>query len=242
MRLLVSVRAAGEARAALAGGAEIVDAKEPGRGSLGAVDPAVLAEIAAALPADVPLSAALGDAHTAEAARAAVLRAPVLRGRQAPFYLKLGFAGVRDCSLVRRLVGEAVDAARTRTDGAAVIAVAYADAERAGGMPPDRIAAAAAEEGAAGVLIDTWDKGGGNLFRWLGLPELATWVDGARARGLLTALAGGLAGEAVDLAAATGTDVIGVRGAVCEGGRAGVLRTDLVREVRSRVPGAVLRS
>ena len=36
MRLLVSVRSADEVGAALAGGAEIVDVKEPSRGALGA--------------------------------------------------------------------------------------------------------------------------------------------------------------------------------------------------------------
>ena len=45
MRLLVSVRDAVEADAAVDGGAEIVDAKEPAAGSLGAVAPAVLAAI-----------------------------------------------------------------------------------------------------------------------------------------------------------------------------------------------------
>ena len=43
MRLLVSVRSADEVAAAMAGGADIIDAKEPARGSLGAVDAATLA-------------------------------------------------------------------------------------------------------------------------------------------------------------------------------------------------------
>jgi len=42
MRLLVSVRDASEARAALAGGAGIIDAKEPLNGPLGAVSSDVL--------------------------------------------------------------------------------------------------------------------------------------------------------------------------------------------------------
>ena len=56
MRLLVSVRSAEEVSAALAGGADIIDAKEPARGSLGRVTPAVLSAIAARTPASVPLS------------------------------------------------------------------------------------------------------------------------------------------------------------------------------------------
>ena len=50
MRLLVSVRSAEEVAAALAGGADIIDAKEPARGSLGAVTATVLSAIAARTP------------------------------------------------------------------------------------------------------------------------------------------------------------------------------------------------
>ena len=39
MRLLVSVRSAAEVRPALAGGADIIDAKEPSLGSLGRGEP-----------------------------------------------------------------------------------------------------------------------------------------------------------------------------------------------------------
>ena len=44
-RLLVSVRNAAEAETALAGGATVIDVKEPSRGSLGRVDDATLAEV-----------------------------------------------------------------------------------------------------------------------------------------------------------------------------------------------------
>src|SRR5690349_2021023 len=64
MRLLVSVRSAQEVEAAVEGGAEIIDAKEPMRGSLGAVDAAELARIADAVPDGMPFSMALGDLAT----------------------------------------------------------------------------------------------------------------------------------------------------------------------------------
>src|SRR5919109_795896 len=93
MPLLVSVRSGEEVPAALHGGADIIDAKEPARGSLGAVEPAVLSAIAERTPASVPLSVALGDCASAEAVRAA-LDGARLPERSAPVYLKLGFAGV----------------------------------------------------------------------------------------------------------------------------------------------------
>ena len=61
MRLLVSVVDAGEAREAAAAGADIVDVKNPAEGSLGAPSPAVIAAIRAAVPAALPVSAAIGD-------------------------------------------------------------------------------------------------------------------------------------------------------------------------------------
>jgi (5-formylfuran-3-yl)methyl phosphate synthase len=64
MRLLVSVRSASEVGAALAGGADIIDAKEPRHGSLGAVSRRTLASITAVVPPECPLSIALGDLTT----------------------------------------------------------------------------------------------------------------------------------------------------------------------------------
>ena len=62
MRLLcVSVIDAGEARAAAAAGADIVDVKNPTEGSLGAPAPAVIAQVRAATPEELPVSVAIGD-------------------------------------------------------------------------------------------------------------------------------------------------------------------------------------
>ena len=44
-RLLVSVRSAAEAEAALSGGASVIDVKEPTRGALGRADDAVIADV-----------------------------------------------------------------------------------------------------------------------------------------------------------------------------------------------------
>src|SRR5256886_12111882 len=62
MRLLVSVRGSVEARAAVAGGADVIDAKDPARGALGPVRRDRLAAIRRAGGAARPVSAALGDA------------------------------------------------------------------------------------------------------------------------------------------------------------------------------------
>ncbi|HEY6223210.1 MAG TPA: (5-formylfuran-3-yl)methyl phosphate synthase, partial [Gemmatimonadales bacterium] len=64
MRLLVSVADDDEARTALAAGADIIDAKNPRRGPLGAVTARTLAAIVGAVRPHRPVSAALGDARS----------------------------------------------------------------------------------------------------------------------------------------------------------------------------------
>ena len=64
MRLLISVRNGAEASAALAGGADLIDAKDPAAGSLGAVALRALAGIQRAVGPARPVTAALGDAAT----------------------------------------------------------------------------------------------------------------------------------------------------------------------------------
>ncbi|MBM3821162.1 MAG: hypothetical protein FJW14_19395, partial [Acidimicrobiia bacterium] len=61
MRLLVSVADAIDAAAALDGGADIIDAKDPRAGALGAVPLTVFREIHARVGGMRPVSAALGD-------------------------------------------------------------------------------------------------------------------------------------------------------------------------------------
>ena len=58
--LLVSVRSADEARVALAGGADLIDVKEP-RGSLGRADVDVIESVITEVGGRVPISAALGE-------------------------------------------------------------------------------------------------------------------------------------------------------------------------------------
>src|SRR5204862_496021 len=62
--LLVSVRSAAEAKTALAGGADIIDVKEPRRGALGPADRIVWKEILEIVDGRVPVSAALGELHS----------------------------------------------------------------------------------------------------------------------------------------------------------------------------------
>src|SRR6266496_1953163 len=186
MRLLVSVRGPVEARAAVAGGADVVDAKDPSRGALGAVRADRLAAIRRAVGAARPVSATLGDARDDATVAAAAAAA---RGVA---FVKLGFGGVTSASQAQRLAR----AARRGAATTAVVLVAYADWRRATSLAPDRLLAVAMETGAVGLLLDTAWKDA-PLFALLSTDAVASWIAAVRATGLCGApRASGAAGAA----------------------------------------------
>jgi uncharacterized protein (UPF0264 family) len=234
----VSVRSAVEVGPALAGGADIIDAKEPDRGSLGAVDRDVLSRILHCVPDDCGVSVALGDV-TSPAEVHAALRGLDLPERASPVYLKLGFAGVRSPNQIQLLLATAVSATRGMAGSPRIVAVAYADPERAGTVSPALIPPLAEVTGAAGVLLDTHGKDGRGLLEWVPSGALVDWVAIARQAGLLAALAGSLQNRDLALVCRAQPDVVGVRGAACIGGRRGQVSEDRVRRLRLALGWAV---
>lgn len=230
MRLLVSVRDVDEARLAAAAGVDIVDVKEPSDGTLAPASPAALAAIAAALPAVVPLGVALGEPADRAALSALLLaRAATLGGRHVYVKFVPPANGARVCvSLVRALLPDA-----------SVVVAGYADAC---GTPAARRAflREACAAGADGALLDTRSKSRG-LLHVVPEAELGELIEESRARGAFLALAGSLDAPALARLAVLGADVAGVRGAACEGGRAGPLSAArvaaLLRAVRQAPRG-----
>ena len=234
MQLLVSVRGASEARAALIGGADLIDAKNPRRGPLGAVSPIVLAAIRRTVGSARPVTAALGDAVTERAVAQGARRAA---GHGVAF-VKVGFAGVASEVRARGLAAAACRAAPR------VVVVAYADWRRVGSLPPQRLVAVAAEVGAVGVLIDTARKPA-PLFALASRDVVGGWVAATHEAGLFAALAGGLTDSDVATAGELGADVMGVRGAACTGSRLGRVSPERVATLlaltraTSRIPVGV---
>jgi uncharacterized protein (UPF0264 family) len=224
MRLLVSVRSAAEAETALAGGADIIDAKEPKLGSLGPVQPGVLAEIFDCVPKRCPVSVALGDVATSDDVLARISATPAGRA----MYLKLGFAGVADPATI----GSLLATARVTAPTTSIVAVAYADAVLARSVDPHTVCQAAADAGVGGILLDTYSKRTGDLLSWIPLDRLTEFVGRARGLGLFTAVAGKLGVAHLDVLRAANPDVVGFRGALCVGGREGRLSAQRVRLAR----------
>lgn len=258
--LLASVGDAEEARTAILGGADILDAKNPAEGSLGACVPAMLRAIVAArddlaggpaawrvvssdAPAPrrwIPVSAALGDAPDLPGTLALAATGAVACGADD---LKVGLRGVGGEAEALRLARAIVGAAREAAPGrrpARVILAAYAEADAIGSLPPRLLPRLAERAGADGCLLDTARKDGRTLLDHLGAADLARILDECRSRGLLCGLAGSLGAAEAALLREIGPDLVGARGALCDGGRRGRLDAARVRDFREalRRPGA----
>jgi uncharacterized protein (UPF0264 family) len=227
MQLLVSVRNADEARDALDGGADVIDAKDPSRGALGAVDGVTLARVVSVTGRERPVSAALGDVCSE--------RETELLAHQAAAhgvsFIKMGFAGVSDADRAGTLLAAAVrgaSGASGASGSCGVIAVAYADADRANAISPTAVIRIAHDTGARGVLLDTAFKEGRTVFAIMGELHLGQWVAEAHRHHLMVALAGQLSASDFSRARSLGAGMVGVRGAACVGGRTGVVSRNRV--------------
>jgi (5-formylfuran-3-yl)methyl phosphate synthase len=229
MKLLVSVVDAAEASAVAAAGADIVDVKNPAEGSLGAPAPAVIAEVRAAVPAELPVSAAIGDMPNLPGTAALAALGAAQSGAM---FVKVGLWGVAtepDAVALLRAVRVAVP------DTVVVVAAAYADAARVPGAPlaPVLLPRVARAAGVEACLLDTAVKDGRGLLNWLSPATLTALVADAHAAGLQIALAGALRAEDLPAIRDTGADIAGVRSAAChDGRREGDLDAERVRALR----------
>ena len=245
--LLVSVRDAEEAATAVAGGAGIVDVKEPAHGPLGAASAATTAAIAGVVAGRVPWTLACGELATGGAAAGAAVAnvvAVLTTDARPPSAAKAGAAGLAIDGWRREY---AAFAAALPT-GTVPVAVAYADWRPAGAPAPEDLITAAAATGCRALLIDTFDKEADGILGPAASASLPAWIGRARAAGMTVAVAGRIAAVDVGRAAALGADVVAVRSAVCRGGRMGVVDRSLVAAAASAVsavmaaPAATLSS
>ena len=210
-KLLVSVRSKVEALSALAGGATIIDVKEPLNGSLGRAPFDVWREVREVAPKTVPVSVALGELADWMGVDAVKIPPGLWTGLA---YCKLGlsFAPPNWIDLWRELRQRLAESG----SGFPVwVAVAYIDWQAARAPAPDDVIDAAAKiDECRGVLFDTWNKAPGSRtsFTW----KLA--VEHARDSGRFVALAGSLDVEAIRRLAPLAPDIFAVRGAACAGG------------------------
>ena len=222
-RLLVSVRSCAEAVHAIDGGAQILDVKEPDRGSLGMADLGVIGEIAEhvrgcrpagpegpAYDSSPPLSVALGELLD-WAGRGDVPALP-----SEVIFAKLGLrdlAGVNEWPAEWQRIRGEFD--RQRSGPLEWVAVAYADEAAARSPSLDEVIAAAAKASCAGLLIDTTTKSGQTLADFVPVTKLRETAERCHASGMFLAIAGSLTIEAIRQLGDVSADIVAIRSAAC---------------------------
>ncbi len=210
-QLLVSVRSPLEARAAVAGGADIIDVKEPSRGSLGQAEPAVWRSVRAVVPSSISVSVALGELNDWIGTEKPHVSGPAWAGID---FCKLGLAAAPadwiDCWAQVRC-----EIRQSSIEYPDWVAVVYLDWQAAHTPEPDAIISAAIDvRECRVVLFDTWSKATGTCLdkSWKPL------VERVQNSGRIVALAGSLDCRSIERLRGWRPGIFAVRGAACAGG------------------------
>jgi dihydroneopterin aldolase len=199
--MLASVASAEEAGLAAAGGADIVDFKDPTKGAIAAASPEVVEAGVRVVARRAATSATLGDPPY----DAASLTARARRFRAAGVdMLKLAVDGPVLDALAEPLAALAGEGR--------LIGMLFADEAPDFALLP-RLAAL----GFSGAMLDTRAKGAGRLIEHLDVARLAAFVAQAQALGLTAGLAGSLEPPDIPRLLLTGPYALGFRGALCKG-------------------------
>ena len=230
MKLLISPTDEKEAIEAIAGGADIVDVKNPKEGALGANFPWVIKRIREITPRSVEVSCTIGDPSNLPGAASLAALGAATTGVD---YIKAGLRGVKTKGDAVFLMRNITRAVKDHSPDIKVVAVGYADAEKADSVNPLLVPEIAREAEVDVAMIDTAVKDRGNLFTALTMDKLLGFVESSHAHGLLVALAGSLIKQDLPKIYALGADIVGLRSAACTGGDRinGRVKRENVREL-----------
>ena len=192
-RLLVSVRDPAEAEAAQLAGADLIDAKDPERGALGALSPSIVREIVARVGGVAATSAVADPAPEAVATLVATGVDWVKIGLDAHGRQRVAASGALPAAAPGRL-----------------IAVLFAEDGPAAALVP-----ALAEAGFAGAMIDTAGKTGARLPDLAIAEDLSAFTAACHLHGLICGLAGSLRASDIPMLAGHRPDYLGFRGGLC---------------------------
>ncbi len=212
MRLLISIKDAGEAREILlAGGVDVLDVKNPAEGTLGANVPWVIEEIKELVGGKMELAASIGDLDykpgTASQAAYGVALLGVDYVTASMFALKTKEQVVDMESKLAKAIEDF---------GCELIISGYADFKRVGCANPFEYVSELKD--ADVVMLDTAIKDGTNILDFSTIAELAEFRDAAHERGMEVVIAGSIRYPQLPLVAGLKPDFLGFRGIVCENG------------------------
>lgn len=225
--LLVSVRSADEVAAALAGGADLIDVKEPAKGALGPAEAEVVAAVIDAVKGKVPVSAALGEWSPNAMTEAHWHMELKLN------YVKWGLAGY---SPAPGWGEDLLDTRRELPVGMEMVAVAYADWERAKSVPPAELAKFAKRFRFKAFLLDTCVKDSKTLLDFMKPDEIQELVESLQRVYTTVAIGGSLRPEHLKPLKNVTPDFYAVRSSACAAGkREGVIDEARVKKWKDTI-------
>jgi (5-formylfuran-3-yl)methyl phosphate synthase len=235
--LIISVRTSAEAEVAIAGGATLLDVKEPRAGSLGRASDQTIESVLECAAGRLPVSAAMGElllTPQMPPLLASRHQAGRVRGLA---YVKWGLSGcrVKDWRKAMKTIRREVEQQQFSYKP---VVVAYADWERADSPRPSLACNFACDQQFAALLIDTWGKDGTTLLDWIFPDELSGIAAQCRSAGVKLALAGSLGLKEISELCVLQPDWFAVRGAVCrQGERGGTIDRLAVRRIAEAATG-----
>lgn len=229
--LLVSVRDGAEVEEALLGGADLIDVKDPGEGSLGKASDETIRQVLRQVACRRPVSAAFGELTEGQDCSIPGLA-----------FAKWGLAG---CSGTENWEARLERRAAACPPGTVLVSVAYADWRCAAAPSLSEVCAHALRKPGGVLLIDTHCKNAAgsvpdrpaHLLDWVTEAELEDVSTRCRQAGVKVALAGSLGEEEIRRLMPLGPDWFAVRRAACEDGRNGRVVADRVRRLACLVRG-----
>ncbi|MDD1751796.1 MAG: (5-formylfuran-3-yl)methyl phosphate synthase [Methanotrichaceae archaeon] len=229
MRLLVSPMNIEEARAALLGGADILDVKNPKEGSLGANFPWAIREVADLSRGRVPVSATIGDLDYKPGTSSLAALGAAVSGAD---YIKAGLLAIKTTHQAEEMLEAIVKAVKDLDSNKKVVAAAYSDYQRVGSISPLILPEVAKRTGAEVVMVDTAIKDGRSTFEFMDHIKLMDFISSAHSCELEVAIAGAIGFQHLEILERLQPDIIGVRGIVCGGDRLSSIKAGLVRKLK----------
>jgi dihydroneopterin aldolase len=220
--MLASVRTAEEAEIVLSGGADIIDLKDPGAGSLGALPVEEIGRLYRLIAGRAPVSAVCGDLPMEPETVRRTAEAIAATGVD---YVKIGFFPSGKAADCARALGRL--AGRTK-----IVAVLFADLK-----PNLELLPVLAENGFHGAMLDTADKSKGRLLDHMPPERIPPFVERCRSLGLMVGLSGSLEEPDIPRLLPFRPDFLGFRGALCDRSRrTSPISAEAVRRIRALIP------
>ena len=204
-----------EALEAIAGGADIIDVKNPNEGALGANYPWIIERIREITPKNLEVSCTLGEVPNLPGSISLAALGAASLGVN---YIKVGLNGLKTPKEATFLLENVNKAAKNCSPKIKVAAAGYADAEKIGAIDPMLIPEIAFKAHVDLAMLDTAVKDGKNLFDNVSINQLRKFVEDTHEHGLEAALAGSRKRKDIPVVYKLGADVAGLRGAACTNG------------------------